>query len=66
MYVWSRIPDGYDDSFSFTVQLAEETGVCLAPGRGFGEQGEGFVRFALVREPKTLIRAVEKIKTFTA
>ncbi len=66
MYVWSRIPDGYDDSFSFTVQLAEETGVCLATGRGFGEQGEGFVRFALVREPKTLIRAVEKIKTFTA
>ena len=66
MYVWSRIPDGYDDSFSFTVQLAQETGVCLAPGRGFGERGEGFVRFALVRQPEILIRAVEKIKAFVA
>jgi aspartate/methionine/tyrosine aminotransferase len=64
MYVWTRLPAGLTDSFDVTVNLARETGVCLAPGRGFGERGEGFVRFALVREPEALERAVEQIQGF--
>ncbi len=64
MYVWTRLPAGLTDSFAFTVELARETGVCLAPGRGFGERGEGFVRFALVREPEALRRAVRQIQKF--
>jgi hypothetical protein len=64
MYVWTRLPAGLNDSFAFTVNLARETGVCLAPGRGFGPRGEGFVRFALVREPEALERAVERIQRF--
>ena len=64
MYVWTRLPSGLTDSFDFTVNLAKETGVCLAPGRGFGKRGEGFVRFALVREPDTLIEAVKRIFDF--
>ena len=64
MYVWTRLPGGLDDSFEFTLELAEATGVCLNPGRAFGEEGEGYVRFALVREPEVLARAVEKIQTF--
>ncbi|MBN1992382.1 MAG: LL-diaminopimelate aminotransferase [Anaerolineae bacterium] len=64
MYVWTRLPAGLTNSFDFTVNLAGETGVCLAPGRGFGERGEGFVRFALVREPEALERAVKRIRNF--
>jgi hypothetical protein len=64
MYVWTRLPAGLTDSFDFTVNLARETGVCLAPGRGFGEGGEGYVRFALVREPDTLRDVVRKIHHF--
>jgi aspartate/methionine/tyrosine aminotransferase len=64
MYVWTRLPAGFTHSFDFTVNLARETGVCLAPGRGFGERGEGFVRFALVREPEVLLRAVRQIQHF--
>ena len=64
MYVWTRLPGGLSDSFDFCVGLAEATGVCLAPGRGFGSRGEGYVRFALVREPEVLARAVERIRTF--
>jgi len=64
MYVWTRLPAGMTDSFDFTVNLAGETGVCLAPGRGFGKRGEGFVRFALVREPDVLLEAVKKIFDF--
>jgi aspartate/methionine/tyrosine aminotransferase len=64
MYVWTRLPAGLTDSFAFTVNLAQATGVCLAPGRGFGPAGEGFVRFALVREPAALERAVVRIRDF--
>ncbi len=64
MYVWTHLPAGLTDSFEFTVNLARETGVCLAPGRGFGQRGEGYVRFALVREPEALRWAVRKVQHF--
>ena len=64
MYVWTRLPAGLDDSFAFAVALAEETGVCLAPGRAFGEEGEGYVRFALVQPPETLREAVARLRAF--
>ena len=64
MYVWTKLPRGLRDSFAFTLELAEATGVCLNPGRAFGEEGEGYVRFALVREPDVLARAVERIQAF--
>jgi len=64
MYVWTRLPAGLGDSFTFAVALARETGVCLAPGRGFGEKGEGYVRFALVRKPEILKRAVMRVREF--
>ena len=64
MYVWTKLPRGLSDSFDFTLKLTEATGVCLNPGRAFGEEGEGYVRFALVREPEVLAQAVERIQTF--
>ena len=64
MYVWTRLPGGLTDSTDFCVNLVRETGVALAPGRGFGPRGEGFVRFALVREPETLEQAVGQIQRF--
>lgn len=64
MYVWAHLPGGLHDSYDFAIQLVLETGVCLAPGRAFGERGEGFVRLALVREPEVLRRAVQRIQGF--
>lgn len=64
MYVWARLPGAHADSFAFVLELAEATGVCLAPGRAFGEQGEGYVRFALVRPPEVLARAVARLQEF--
>lgn len=64
MYVWTRLPAGFEDSFEFAVRLAQNTGVCLNPGRAFGEEGEGYIRFALVREPEVLQRAAQRIKEF--
>ncbi|MFH1594214.1 MAG: LL-diaminopimelate aminotransferase [Candidatus Omnitrophota bacterium] len=63
-YIWARIPDKYSalTSMEFVALLIRETGVALAPGTGFGEYGEGYVRFALVEETRRINEAVKRIK----
>jgi len=63
-YVWARIPDKYSalTSMEFVALLIKETGVALAPGTGFGEYGEGYVRFALVENTERLKAAIRRIK----
>lgn len=46
----------------FVSLLIKEAGVAIAPGTGFGEYGEGYVRFALVEEEDRLIEAAKRIK----
>lgn len=65
MYVWAKLPHLYQNhSIEFCTQLVQETGVAASPGAGFGKAGEGYVRFALVREPVVLEVAVERISGF--
>lgn len=59
-YVWMPIPSGYT-SESFADRLLNEAGVGVAPGNGFGEQGEGYVRIGLLIEPERLVEAVARI-----
>lgn len=66
-YLWLKLPEPWAaDSIAFCVKLVEATGVALAPGRGFGKHGEGYVRVALVQEIPTLVSAVEKLVGFLA
>ena len=58
MFVWAPLPCGYDNSVEFCNLLMEKTGVICTPGAAFGENGEGFVRFALVKEPDELEKIV--------
>jgi alanine-synthesizing transaminase len=62
-YIWARIPLKYDalTSMEFAELLVNEVGVVVAPGTGFGEYGEGYVRFALVENEERLKLAVERI-----
>ena len=60
MYVWAR-PPGLQDSVAYAVRAAQQTGVALAPGRAFGVNGEGYVRFALVQPPELLLEAVRRL-----
>ena len=62
MFVWAPLPDGYNNSMEFCLELMEKTGVICTPGSSFGPHGEGFVRFALVLPPKTISKAIESIK----
>lgn len=64
-YIWAKLPEPWAaDSIDFCVRLVEATGVALAPGRGFGKHGEGYVRVALVQSPTVLEEAVAKIAGF--
>ena len=48
----------------FSKLLLTEADVAVAPGTGFGEQGEGFVRIALVENKHRIRQAVRSIRTF--
>lgn len=48
MFVWAKIPEGYESSADFCMKLMERTGVIVTPGSAFGSNGEVYVRMALV------------------
>jgi LL-diaminopimelate aminotransferase len=59
-YVWIKIPKGYD-SKGFASFLLEKTGVVVAPGRGYGEYGEGYIRISLTIGEARLKEAFQRI-----
>jgi len=63
-YVWTRIPSKYNalTAMEFATLLIEDAGVAVAPGTGFGEFGEGYVRFALVENVDRIKEALKRIK----
>ena len=63
MFVWGEIPGPYDEmgSLDFSILLLEKAGVAVSPGVGFGQTGEGFVRFALVEKEERVAAGTERI-----
>ena len=59
-YVWARCPDGYD-SMRCATKLLDEAAVLAIPGVGFGEDGEGYVRFALTVPRERIEQATERM-----
>jgi alanine-synthesizing transaminase len=64
MYVWARIPERYRaaGSLEFAKRLIERAKVSVAPGVGFGEYGDGHVRFALIENRDRTRQALRGIK----
>jgi alanine-synthesizing transaminase len=65
MFVWAEIPKHFKKmgSVDFSKLLLREGKVAVSPGVGFGEYGEGFVRFALVENENRIKQAVKGIQT---
>ncbi len=65
MFVWAKIPDPYArrGSLEFAKHLIRHAGVAVSPGIGFGERGEGYVRFALVENEHRIAQAIRGIKS---
>jgi alanine-synthesizing transaminase len=64
MFLWAKIPEKFRHmgSVEFSKFLLTEGKVAVAPGIGFGEHGEGYVRFAVVENEKRIRQAVSNIK----
>lgn len=52
-YVWVAVPSG-ETSKGFAMKVLEKVGVVITPGVGFGDGGEGYVRFTLTQDVKRL------------
>jgi alanine-synthesizing transaminase len=64
MFVWARIPDAYQQmgSLGFSKKLLTDAQVAVSPGIGFGEYGEGYVRFGLIENEHRTRQALRNIK----
>jgi aminotransferase (EC 2.6.1.-) len=63
MFVWAKIPEWVGmNSLDFSLFLLKEAKVAVSPGIGFGEYGEGYVRFALVENEHRIRQAIRGIK----
>jgi len=64
MFVWAEIPEPYRalGSLEFSKKLLEEARVAVSPGIGFGEYGEGHVRFGLIENEHRTRQAIRNIK----
>lgn len=64
MFVWAPLPEAYREmgSLEFSKKLLVEAKVAVSPGIGFGEYGEGYVRFGLIENEQRIRQALRNIK----
>ncbi|MGI9321510.1 MAG: alanine transaminase [Thiogranum sp.] len=64
MFVWAPIPEQYRalGSLEFTKKMLQQARVAVSPGIGFGEYGDGFVRFGLIENEHRTRQAVRGIR----
>jgi alanine-synthesizing transaminase len=68
MFVWAPIPGAFRalGSLEFALRLAREAEVAVSPGIGFGDGGDGHVRFALVENEQRIAQAARSIRRLLA
>ena len=64
MFVWAKIPAPFDKmgSMQFAIEMMNRANVALAPGTGFSDEGEGYLRLALVENEERLKQAARQMK----
>ena len=62
MFVWAKIPEKFDDSETFAMELVRRAGVIVTPGSAFGPSGRDHVRLALVQDEDKIHEAVAAIR----
>ena len=60
-YIWCRAPHGWD-SWTFFDYLLQHCQIVCAPGVGFGDSGEGYVRFSAFSLPEVCTEALQRLK----
>jgi aspartate/methionine/tyrosine aminotransferase len=65
-YVFANAKRFSPDSYAFTFELLERAKVCVAPGVGFGRNGEGYLRFSYANSMENLAEALRRLEGFLA
>jgi alanine-synthesizing transaminase len=68
MFAWTKLPEKFAHlgSVEFSKRLMEEAEIAVAPGLGFGEYGEGYVRIGLVENEQRIRQAARNLKQWLA
>jgi len=61
LYVWAKIPKGYNSSADFATDLLDKVGVVVTPGLGYGKNGEGYVRLSLTVPDASLVKGLSRL-----
>lgn len=67
MFVWAKVPDEHlkgRGTIDYAMDLMDHAEVAIAPGRAFGENGENYMRIALVENEKRLRQAIRNISRY--
>ena len=64
MFLWVKIPEPYIrmGSIKFSIEMMERANVAVAPGAGFGVEGEGYLRLALVENENRMTQALKQMR----
>lgn len=64
MFLWVKIPEPYAQmgSIKFSIEMMNRANVALAPGAGFGEEGDGYLRLALVENENRVSQALKQMR----
>lgn len=67
MFVWGQIPQQFrmNGSLEFAKSLVTKARVAVSPGIGFGDAGEGYVRFALIENEQRIRQALRGMKNLS-
>ena len=65
MFIWVKIPEPYAQmgSYEFAMELMDKANLVASPGIGFGEEGEGYLRMALVENEQRLRQAMRNLRS---
>lgn len=62
MFLWGRIPDGYEDAEQLTEKVLHEARVFITPGFIFGSGGKRYIRISLCAKKEQIAEALERIR----
>lgn len=64
MFIWTKLPKQFSHltSFEFCQKMILEAGVAISPGSSFGKNGEGYVRFSMIRNDDEINQACQRLK----
>ncbi len=63
LYVWAKLPDGVT-SADYAARLIDETGVVVTPGRGYGLNGEGYIRLSVTTPDDQMEEGLRRIEAW--